>query len=364
MKRVFVAALVAALIVAYYRRRATKRVREVVMVVSRGQETPEEEAAVSRMVKEGRNYFERNVVMGKLHGRGNLTLQYGVLRSNMEDEKGLVLFLPGWSESMIKYADFLKELNELGYTVVALDHRSQGYSSRSPRTLVDEYDHIKTHVEDFHDLLTDALLVYHEVALPLCLDGKSFKLMGFSIGGLVATHLSTMIKCDSLILVSPCLQPLIGAYPPWLLQLLTRALRALGRGEHFFPGPPPEKSFGLLMPPHSRVSSSSARVRYWQGLREEQSVLCVNGMSVAQFDEILGARPTPQSARRVLAKQVLLLSAELERFVENEAIFRFADHLPSHITCRHVHIRGAKHELLQEREEIRGRALDEIKAFL
>jgi alpha-beta hydrolase superfamily lysophospholipase len=87
-------------------------------------------------------------------------------------------------------------------------------------------------------------------------------------------------------------------------------------------------------------------------------------MSVAHLDEILKARLSPALIQRTMATHILLLSAELDVFVDNNAIEEYFAALPENISARHVHIRGAKHELLHEREEIRGRVLTEIDAFL
>ena len=96
----------------------------------------------------------------------------------------------------------------------------------------------------------------------------------------------------------------------------------------------------------------------------EQSDVCINGMSVAHLDELIRASFNIAHAPRLLADRILAVSAELDFFVDNDAIFSFTASIGDKVPCRHVHVYGAKHELLHEREEIRTRVLDEITSFI
>jgi len=279
-----------------------------------------------------------------------------------------MLFLTGWSESMMKYGDLFEELCENGITIVAMDHRSQGLSGRAKRTSNEQqYETIKSHVEDFHDHVTDALMVINQIIAPTANNNKGngrFFIMGFSMGGLVAAQVATLVKCSGLVLVAPCLRPNTGNIPASLVHLLTHSLRLMGKGEEFIPGHPYGFDHRMLMPPHSRVSSSSARIKFWERMRFEQKELCINGMSVAHLNALLSANFSLNQADQLLAKRVLTVSAELDVFVDNEAIFELSDAISDKLPCRHVHIQGAKHEVLHEREEIRSHIVSEILSFV
>jgi lysophospholipase len=360
--------LAAALLLAWYYQHSKKNKdslcqkgsRDVITVTTREVETIEEGELVKQKVDRGLLYFQSRATINTIDSHEDIVVRYAVLNPSGAS-KGVVLFFTGWSESMIKYGDFFQEMNEKGYTIVSIDHRSQGLSSRRLLVVQEELQHLKTHVEDFHEHLVDAVSVYSQVIAPL--KPLKFFIMGFSLGGLVAAHMSTLVKNDGLILIAPCLQPKTG-YPATLLQMVTWLMRKAGRGENFVPGHPTGKDHTMLMPPNSRVSSSSARIQFWQRMRMEQAELCINGMSVAHLDELIKARLNPTLTRRVLSTQVLLFSAELDAFVEQHAIDAFHRDLPPRVISRHVRIRGAKHELLHEREEIRSRVLTEIDAFL
>jgi lysophospholipase len=348
------------LIAAYY---ARKRVRSrnapkhVVLVHSRKLETEDEIRDVTLRLQKGLAFFTNNSDFGILTGRDGIPIRYS--RFVCSTEKATVFFLTGWSESMLKYCDFFQELNENGFTVVAMDHRSQGLSGRSKRALIEHYDAVKSHVEDFHDHLTDALLVFNRTISP---QSKVF-IVGFSLGGLVATHLATTVKCTGLILLAPCLLPKTP-YPVNVVQAITKTLRFLGKGEQFVPGHPFGTDHRMLPPPHSRVSSSSSRIKFWENLRLEQPDVCINGMSVAHLDELISARATSTHVKRLLCDRLLIISAELDFFVDNNAIFEFSENVSHRKPCRHVHVNGSKHELLHEREEIRSRVTDEMNSFM
>ena len=50
----------------------------------------------------------------------------------------------GWNESYIKYYEIFEELNNLGYWVYTLDHRSQGLSSRHIKAKSDGYSYVES----------------------------------------------------------------------------------------------------------------------------------------------------------------------------------------------------------------------------
>jgi alpha-beta hydrolase superfamily lysophospholipase len=104
----------------------------------------------------------------------------------------------------------------------------------------------------------------------------------------------------------------------------------------------------------------SARFSHcYSELRRTYPETCVNGMSWSHLCALL--EPEVEQGP-LLAPQVLLLSAELEVYVDNQSIFQF-QRARKEVT-RHVHFLGAKHELLQEREEIRTRVVREVVEFL
>ena len=274
-----------------------------------------------------------------------------------------VVLCTGWSETMLKYGDLVKHLVEdRGVAaVVTMDHRAQGLSG--PPRSTEEGHHVKSHVDDFAHHVEDAVRVVREVAMPLMPPGQGVVMAGFSLGGLVACRVTMahpeLVK--KLVMFCPALLPKTG-HDPRALHAVLRLARFVGFGDRFVPGHPSGVSHTLRLPPHSRVTSSVARTKFWERLRRDYPQSNINGMSISHLCEILGARVDSASDFALVRVPTLLVSAGLDEFVENEPIFSMARALPS--LARHLHFPRAKHEVLQERVEIRSECVRAVCRFL
>lgn len=314
-----------------------------------------EEANVPQQVLRGLEYLHANAKRGKVVGAGGVEISYAEFPPSASPNARTVLFLTGWTESMLKYGDLFQELTAHGYRVVAMDHRSHGWSGEASST---SRRANKTHVLEFQDHVTDALLVVNattNLQSPLYI-------MGFSLGGLVALELNKLVPSAGLVLVSPCFH--VGV--PVLSRGVMRALLGLvvrhlpGAEEEFVVGHPFASGAVIPLPPLNTVTSSKPRAHFWNQVRERYPESCINGMSWRH----LYCFVTPEvSASQVLAPKVLVLSAQLDTIVDNSAIFDFCEQRGSGLV-RHVHVHGAKHDVLAERDSLRRPALGEILSFL
>lgn len=280
------------------------------------------------------------------------------------DEEIVVMVMTGWSESVVKYHEFVFEL--LGHNVdkvVLMDHRSQGYSDKHKHRAGEEgLDLMKSHVEDFQEHIDDAKLVYDTFVKDKTDRKQKIFVFGFSLGGLVAARLATLVPLDGLILLAPCLSPKTG-YPPFILNAGLKLARVLGLGRNFVPGHPTDMDHRSLPPPLSRVSSSLSRIRFWEMAREKTPSLIINGMSISHLSALLTARfDTQADFDSILAKKVLLISAGLDAYVENDAMDAFYNARQDIVLIERFPT--GKHELLQERDEIRDQVVASILRFV
>ena len=348
----------------YHRKQKLKHLLAKTQVVS--PKLTEDDQDVQIKIDEGFKFYSEKGEKGVLEGKDGVEIHY--VKFCAEHDKAIVFMLPGWSETVLKYGDFFKDLVDSGISVVAMDHRSQGLSGRPKRsnlTSLDPSDTLKSHVEDFHEHITDALLIYSEIVVPLMKEThRRVFFTGFSLGGLVALHMSTLVKCSGLILLAPCVNTNLSLPVRYLINLL----RTMGFGESFPPGFPMVKNHQLLYPPNSKVSSSTIRVKFWEKLRKEYfSQVCLNSLSIAHIDELNKWNFTSDAClKRILAPKILMISAEIELFVSNDAIFDFIDRMKKNeqVFCRHIHIKGSKHEILHENQGIRSIAVEEIIKFI
>jgi alpha-beta hydrolase superfamily lysophospholipase len=317
---------------------------------------PEDKTSVDAKLVAGLAYFHQHKQLGNILGKGNINVSYARFSPSATSRKGTILFLPGWYETMIKYGDFIQELVEQHqFEVVVIDHRSQGFSDRVlklPSIGEEAHHHLKSHVEHLHDYVSDALLILNKERIDY--HSSNFILMGFSLGGLIASELNKLIPCSKLVLVAPCLySKLPVSLPTLLFQLL---IANLFTKTSFVLGHPRELSHNLLLPPNSRVTSSASRVEFWMKLRKDYPQVCINGLT---WSQLLALTSGDHSHSR-FTQPILLLTAELDLYVDNQVNFQFANNN----LVKHVHFCKAKHELLHEREEIRTRVVQEIVSFI
>lgn len=250
----------------------------------------EDEDKVTGVVQQGIEYFTANARRSTVVGAGGLMIHYAELAPQTGKETCTIFFLPGWAECMIKYGDFFQELVEQhSCRVVVLDHRSQGYSERENLTKSKaENDHLKSHILDFHDHVTDALLVLNAT---IDLQNTKLFIMGFSLGGLIATELNKLVPSSGLVLIAPCFHPPIPVLPRVVARWLARKLER----EAFVRGHPTYPDYKMDYPPLNRGTNSLGRIKCWEELRRTEQNILVTGMSWSQLHALLtpeGNAPT------------------------------------------------------------------------
>jgi len=312
--------------------------------------SPDKDARLEELVL----WFHRNGIYRILHASDETAIPTWEFKGDKPDGP-VLLVLTGWSESAERYCEILFDFKPLFSHMIVIDHRSQGSAKK--------LEHLKSHIESCLIFFEEAAQVLDEVALPL-LKGKQLVVYGFSMGGLVAVRLAMRRAdvIDGLILLAPAFAPVTG-YPPLVMRVILGLAKLLGYGQSFVPGHPAGSDHALLMPPHSRLSSSVSRLKFWEKLRLRNPSHIVNGMSVSHLNELVSKRfDTPNEFEKVKIS-ALVISAGREQYVVNDAIFAFVEHAgPAQV--RHVHFNDARHELLQERDAIRMEILLEVKKFV
>lgn len=342
----------------YRQHRQQKQRAHTVFVDFPPSELVEDEAQIDLKIRHGLEYFTQHGKRSTVFGRDGVEIHYAEF-TPASPALATLFFIPGWSECMNKYGDFFFELVEQhGIYVVVVDLRSNGYSGRVPVTKSQALNnHLKSHVQDFHDYITDCLLVLNRA---VDLQSTRLFLAGFSMGGLVASELNKMIPASGgLILLAPCLHLPIPVLPRCVARYVASKLKS----DEFVLGHPNALDHQLLMPPKNRGSQSLARVRLWQELRGGDERILITGMTWSQLHCLLTPE-VEEADRSLLAKRVLVVSAELDHLVSNPAIFDYCERRRATATCRHVHFNQSKHGLLGEIEPIRNRVVQEVVSFM
>ena len=103
---------------------------------------------------------------------------------DIDDEKGSVVILHGFTEFIRKYSEIIYYFSRSGYDVYMIEHYGHGYSERRD----DVSDNLsKVAVDDFDVYTEDVKQFLEEVVLPISKDNK-LVLFGHSMGGGIATR--------------------------------------------------------------------------------------------------------------------------------------------------------------------------------
>ncbi len=303
-----------------------------------------------------RNPVPNGAVPGTMLARDGINVRYCLWPRTAEKRLGTVCLFGGRGEFIEKYFETVADLRRRGFAVAMMDWRGQGGSDRLLR------NPSKGHVEDFAQFDTDLRQFMNEIVLPDC--PAPFYGMGHSMGGhiLLRSALTKVCWFDRLILSAPMIDIAREITAAPALRFLIEGLVLLGAGDFFIPG---GRSKPWELRPFAGNELTSDRLRYervrdiletapWLGLGAPtigwlnaacRSIVQINAMNFAPSVKV----PT------------LIVAASNDTVVSTRAIERFATHVK---TCRHLVIAGAKHELLQERDEIRDQFWAAFDAYI
>jgi lysophospholipase len=284
-------------------------------------------------------YFESGIP-GTLPGKGQVDLAYRVFE--VENEKGVIVLLPGRGEPNHKYAEFIYDLRTLGFSIYILDHRGQGESGFVQGVKIHYVQKFSDYVEDLDTFIRAVVKVKPHPKLFLI--GHS---MGGAIGTLYAAEYPGIF--DGLILSAPMFDMNTKPYSKTIARYLGQFMCAVGFGKW---------SAARDM---NQVTSSEAR--------NEMSVQIADKYSKAEWRKIsyrwilasLDALEAIQEKCQKLTLPTLLLQAEKDIHIPAEGQNRFSSKV-SH--CKKVVMRNSFHEILMETDSIRNLALDKIREFL
>lgn len=296
-------------------------------------------------------HFQKMSSADLINAQGMKIHHYHLIKK--ENAKTLVI-VPGRTEPSIKYAELIYDLRNDGFNIFIIDHQGQGESTRLLR------DSNKGHVLNFNDYVRDMDQWMKEIVLPLS-KGQPLYLLAHSMGGAISTKY--MAKNPKLfvkaVLTSPMMQMNTKPYPEKIAKYYSELLVTIGKGEDYAPdrGPyiPEEDRFEGNEHTHSEVRHSAAKYMFvsWPGL-------AVEGPSVLWVNRALKATEKIHLEGKKIETPILLLQAGQDLIVKNDRQNTFC----SNAKCTMIKFPDANHEILQESDEMRNKAMKEIHAFL
>lgn len=254
-----------------------------------------------------------------------------------DNVRGTAIVCPGRSEFIEKYFRVAHDLQARGFAVLILDWPGQGLSDR----LLADRD--KGHIDRFETFM-GALsrgLAKLEHRLP-----RPHVSLAHSMGGAIAlaAMAQDLVKVDAAAFCAPMWgikQPVFG------FRYLVWAMRVMGRAHDYAQQPGPPETFETNIVTHDR--------EHWQmnrDLTDAMPDLLLGPVTWGWLGASLQIFTVFAKAKKIrrLEIPVMIATAEEEKLVENDAHGRIAGLLPN---CEHITVKGARHEILMEKEDKR-----------
>lgn len=267
--------------------------------------------------------------------------------------RGQLVILPGRGEIAHKYAEFLYAMQAARIETTVLFTRGQG---ESRRLLPDRQ---KCHLTEVDALRRDAEFMLRE------LDVRRYRLLGFSLGGLVALDLLAhgRLLPERVALAAPFLWPHYPWVPrPWLRLALRLICRLPGCDERYVPGGGPYCRVAFAENHHSH---SEWRYRNYHDYYAEHPELTVGAATFGFARQAVQKQDELRRSAGDFRVPIKLVLAGNDLVVDNRAARHFvAAHARDCVPPQCAEVSGAFHDLLNERDDFRLPALTQCLEFL
>ncbi len=291
--------------------------------------------------------FMQNATFGEFAGVNATRIRYA--KFEREDEQGALVILNGRNESYLKYAELVDDLSTLGYSLYLLDHRGQGFSDR---LLADPQ---KGYVDDFDDYVGDVKLFVETVVKQRAHD-KIF-LLAHSLGGAISTAYLERYPTDfdAIVLSAPLHEFNTGKIPESVARGLIDSEILIGHDTDYAPTQGPYDPSAT-----NDVSHSDVRFAISRTLKAKVPQIILGGSTNHWMKQCFTALDGFAAGASAIAAPILLFQATDDQLVRAGGQDAFCAAAQS---CRKVVFQGAGHEILQERDDLRSAALDQIRDF-
>ncbi|MBU1620784.1 MAG: alpha/beta fold hydrolase [Gammaproteobacteria bacterium] len=277
--------------------------------------------------------------------------------------KATVVVVNGRTESYLKYQELAYQLTEQGYQVLMFDHRGQGLSAR-----LTDNPH-KGHIEDFQQYIDDMHQLISRVVLAdkVQADQKlPMYLIGHSMGGAISTlYLQQHPQVFQKAALSAPMHGINGklVYDEWdACRLASTVTLFSTEGYAGFA----DKPYSAVPFAGNELTGSKERYQWMQRLYQDNPQLQLGGATWGWLEQACAVLPQMQQQADKINIPLLVMQAELDTIVSAAAQQEFCTALAENPNSGCVgglqRIKGAKHELLFEQDEIRQLALEKVLA--
>jgi lysophospholipase len=301
------------------------------------------------------NPIPRRPTLMKVETEDGIILRAARWRPTTRKDRGTVCILQGRAEFIEKYFETITELRRRGFAVVAFDWRGQGLSGREIG------DPCKGHVRNFARYSRDLEAIRANVLAPYM--PKPHFALGHSMGAAIALSEARAgrLPFERLVATSPMID-LCLIKSPKAAALTLLLLRLLGFGGQYVPGggatSTAKKRFAgnrLTSDPVRYARNATAAAALGHG--------AIGDPTVAWLDSAYRFMRRFADPRFALGIRTptLVVAAGADPVCATPAIERFAARLKA---GHAIVLPGARHEILMERDPIRGEFWAAFDAFI
>jgi lysophospholipase len=306
------------------------------------------------LVSTSKNPVPLGANAGFLDVRKGVKVRYASWQSALQQRGGTVCIFPGRNEYIEKYFEVVGELRRRGFAVAIIDWRGQGGSTRLVRGAS------RGHIRSFDDYEDDIRHFMKEVVLPDC--PMPYYALAHSMSAPILFNAATKRGCwfHRLITIAPMVELAQLPVPQDFCAGLATGLSWLGLSKQAVPGEP------LIWPSDVFEGNplTSDRERFYRNVEvlDVAPGLAAGPPTIGWLDAAFDAMSRLQGAKYAPKIRVpsLLVVAGDDRFVSNKAIETLSSRLRA---GTQIVLRGAQHEILQERDPIREQFWAAFDAF-
>lgn len=273
-------------------------------------------------------------------------LRYGIWRSKTVSKRGTMIVLPGASEFIEKYFEVVNELLERDFSVVVLDWRGQGLSTRPLK------NRQKHHYDSFDSLVLDLDSLIDSLAktdLP-----KPFNILAHSMGGHITLRYlhDHAGKVDSAVLTAPMVDVYYAGIPVFVVKGLVAVMGMLGKLTSYAPE---QGDFDIAAGGNYKMEMlTTDKERFEDEFYQidKNKDLIIGGKTFGwvkaamQSINILNAKGYGEAINTPLT----IIQSGADALVRNDRQQALAQRIPS---AKFFKVEGSKHEILKEQDEYR-----------
>ncbi|MFY9640311.1 MAG: alpha/beta hydrolase [Rhodomicrobium sp.] len=302
-------------------------------------------ASQAELIEITRNPVPNGAVSGTFVARDGLSIRFARWDTTAARRLGTICLFHGRTEFIEKYYETITDLRRRGFAVATMDWRGQGGSSRLLKNPA------KGHAENFAHYDADVATFMSEIVLPDC--PPPYFCLAHSMGGHLVLRLTQTKVCwwDRMVLTAPMIRFAGSDAKNSGVCAAAEAATFLGLGDSFIPGrrsytPDADAFEGNLL--------TSDRLRFERACEAIQAAphLSIGAPTIGWVKAACSSIATINSAAFMesIKVPVLIVAAGNDQIVSTPAIEYFASRTKS---CTHIVLAGAKHEILQERDQLR-----------